>query len=65
MHFSLLWHVFQVKECVGRKEGLQKNQWSSPDRRMCKQREERRDLRRDVTEHRLREDLIGDLPKLA
>jgi hypothetical protein len=65
MHFSLLWHVFQVKGCAGRKEGLQKNQWSSPDRCMCKKREERRDLRRDVTERQLREDLIGDLPKLA
>jgi hypothetical protein len=62
MHFSLLWHVFQVKGCVGRKEGLQKNQWSSPNKRMCKQREERHVLRRDVTERRLRED---DLPKLA
>jgi hypothetical protein len=65
MRFSLSWHVFQVKGCVGRKEGLQKDRWSSPDRRMCKQREERRDLRRDVMERRLREDLIGDLPKLA
>jgi endonuclease I len=34
-------------------------------KRTCWRRGMRRDLRRDVTKRRLREDLVGDLPKLA
>jgi hypothetical protein len=65
MHLSLYLACVSGERVRRVKGGSPKNRGSSLDRRTCWQREKRRDLRHDVIERRLREDLIGNFPKLS
>jgi hypothetical protein len=57
--------VFQVRRCARRKGGFQNIEGLLPTNARDDNKKRHRNLRRDVMERRLREDLIGDLPKIT